>query len=85
MKIPTVHSNGTSKDELLQLQLDAKNAVLKAIKKVQQAAPHPRDFYVQDTGAFNLASREHEMRLVQLHEVADELNTIAEGIYGQGR
>lgn len=85
MKIPTVHLNGTSKDELLKLQLDARSAVQEALRALARATPHGRDFYPQGMGETVLALAEHASRVQRLQSVADELHIIAEGIYNQGR
>jgi hypothetical protein len=76
MKIPTVHLNGTSLDDLLDLHWTARSAVMQAIDAVQKAAPHGRDFYPQDRHAFLIASGEHTERLRKLESVKQDLDVI---------
>jgi hypothetical protein len=83
--IPTVHFNGTLKEELISLHLNAANAVRAAIRAVSQASPNGRDFYVQGDGALHKAEAENRGRLDQLHHVERELMEIAEAILAQGR
>jgi len=81
---PRVHLNGTSRQELLLLNLDALDAIGSAITALHKAAPHPRDYYPIDDDAFGEARSEHEMRLQMLTDVYDEIRRIAEAINKQG-
>lgn len=85
--IPTVHLNG-SDGGVLQLQNEvALNAIELAIERLASAAPHGRDYYVQDAGVFgnvyNEACAQHGARLKALGEVRDELREIVRGIRRQ--
>ena len=79
---PTVHLNGTSKDELLQGYLDAINALREASVKIGHAGPNARDYYVQGHDAFTQARDQHVARLIKLAEVQKELEQIAEKLAG---
>jgi hypothetical protein len=80
--LPTVHLNGTSRDSLLDDYMAAMDAIRLAMKALQSAAPHPRDYYVQSNMSAHLARDEHFTRLARLRETLDELNTIAEHVAG---
>lgn len=66
MLYPTVHTNGTSREELLQQALDASAALKMARAAMQAAAPHGRDYYVQGMDAYADARKEHEARIQAL-------------------
>jgi hypothetical protein len=80
MTIPTVHLNGTSKDELLRQLFDAGSAVQAAMKALGEAAPNGRDYYPQGPSAFTVAQSEHLARMMRLQRVRDELYDMAEKI-----
>lgn len=73
MIFPTVHLNGTSKDEMIDRLSDAGSAVHKAIDALIDARPNARDYYPQGPDAFAQADREHNERLTKLRAVYDEL------------
>lgn len=81
LAIPSVHLNGTSKESLEQQLREAASAVATAIEKLNAAAPHPRDYYVQNGDAFMRAQAEYRVRLERLESVGKELLEIYEGIY----
>ena len=83
MMFPRVHLNGTSKHELLEQMLAAVHAVRNALKIVQRAAPHARDYYVISDEAYAVARTEYEVRLSKLIEIKNELNEIATVIGSQ--
>lgn len=76
--IPSVHLNGTSKQELIQSNLAAKNAITEAIIHVQRSAPNGRDFYPQSTNAIITAVAEHWERINKLKKVRDDFEKILE-------
>jgi hypothetical protein len=45
--VPTVHLNGTSKEALIEQQTEIHNAAMILLKKLADATPHDRDYYVQ--------------------------------------
>ena len=86
LSVPTVHLNGTSKQELLDQLKNAFRAVREAEAIVRKAYPHGRDYYVQtDTGGIEEAMRQHGRRLVSLNNIANELEAIAIAVQEQGR
>jgi hypothetical protein len=84
LKIPTVHLNGTSRKELVKLQLDAITKLCEAIEAMGLAAPHGRDFYPQGPEAMRYAVAEHAQRVARVQAVADELYEIAEAVQQGG-
>lgn len=82
MMVPTLHLNGTSRRELISQLLGAATAVSKAQDALGQAAPHGRDYYVQDDSAtagdaIRQATLQHISRLQRLESVRKELENIA--------
>jgi hypothetical protein len=83
MSLPTVHLNGTSREELIQLRLEAVTAIREAIVALRKAAPHGRDYYVQSPEAYRMARAVWEARLDALENVAEELRSEALEIQDQ--
>lgn len=91
---PTIHLNGTSGEELLKGYNKAALALGEALIALQDAFPHPRDYYPQhrDTdatgalpGAFQQAAQEMRLRIECVRKVRDEIhqirNTIEETLF----
>ncbi len=78
--LPTVHLNGTSRQELLQQFLAARTALRAARDAMCAAAPNGRDYYVQNTGAFSIARDQHTERLQRIEALIAEYETLAEGV-----
>jgi hypothetical protein len=74
---PRIHLNGTSPNELLRQLLDAKDAVRKAMRALDEAAPNGRDYYPISRDAIKLAQAEHESRWNRLLSVSEELDQLA--------
>lgn len=83
MKVPTIHSNGTSRDELLRQVCDAGQAIRNALDKMCDAAPNGRDYYPQGDGALKEATQEHQSRVARLESVLNEYMELAEKIADQ--
>ena len=77
---PTIHSNGTSREELLNQVLEAGHKIRDAIKALAAAAPNGRDYYPQGTSAIQEAIEEYRARARKLEEVFNDLQTLAEHI-----
>jgi hypothetical protein len=80
VKVPTIHLNGSSGDELLRQNIEARKALRRAIEALEAAAPNARDYYVQDDDAHLKAVGEHVLRLGHLRDVMEELSEIIESI-----
>ena len=78
--IPTIHLNGTKKENLLEGYLAQIHAIRGALDAIQNNPPNGRDFYPQGDGAILVALDEHRQRLVTLGLVKDELEKITEAI-----
>lgn len=76
MMVPTVHLNGTSRDELLNQIRDAHQAVGAAMDALRKATPHGRDYYPQGPDAILSAQAEHEDRMQKLAAVRAQLEII---------
>lgn len=83
MMTPTIHLNGTSGDDLLSQTTDAMLALSDAIRALQNAGPHGRDYYLHGNSAFPRALQEHEDRLTKLEAVRADLVIISESIHAQ--
>ena len=73
MALPTVHLNGTSREELVQLRLDVVKAIREAVVALRKAAPHGRDYYVQGPDAYKTARFIWEGRLAELEGIAERV------------
>lgn len=78
MRLPTIHMNGTSRDQLIEGYIDAITAIEYAIDAVKYAAPNGRDYYPQGPDAMAQAGDEHLLRLKALDKIAAELRALAE-------
>lgn len=83
LAIPTVHMNGTSKDDLLQQLMDAASALRSARELMQKAAPNGRDYYVQNDTALRTAIQQHTDRLMKLDALVAEYEEIMEKVADQ--
>jgi hypothetical protein len=81
--VPMVHSNGTSKEELMQQLLDAHHALTEALGAMGRASPHGRDYYVMGNETLTKAGDDHRARIAKLVEVIEEIEEIAQGVIAQ--
>lgn len=80
MMKPTLHLNGTSREEL-QRQLDAaSDACREAMQALMAAAPNGRDYYPQGYDALGEAFREHTARLQKLADVRNDIEVLREHV-----
>jgi hypothetical protein len=77
LAIPTIHLNGTSREQLLEDLSDAIHAMHEAGRALAKACPNRRDYYVQGPDATKRAMDQHEARMNKLREVVRELEQIA--------
>lgn len=80
LAIPTIHLNGTAREELLSQLCDAITAIMAAMDTLAKACPNGRDYYPQGPDAIQEALRQHANRLHNLKAVLDELNEIGEAL-----
>lgn len=76
MITPSIHMNGTSRDELVQQVCSAAEAVQNAMDALSKACPNGRDYYPQGDRAIGKALSEHRDRMARLKSVHDELSEI---------
>lgn len=82
MATPTIHINGTSREELERSFMEAAAAVQHAISMLHETAPNQRDYYVQQPDAFSVAVAEHDDRIQRLQGIYDELVQLYESMEG---
>jgi hypothetical protein len=80
LAIPTVHLNGTSRDDLVEQIALAIHALHEAGRALAGTCPNGRDYYTQGPAAISKALEEHEARMRKVREVIAELETIGEAI-----
>lgn len=80
MMKPTVHMNGTSREELEKQFSDAYEAVEAALVAVRRAAPNGRDYYVQSPNAIIAAGDEHAARVNALMAMLGEYEALAASV-----
>jgi len=81
--VPTVHLNGTSKDDLLG-QLRRGIICATALKEfLQESMPHDRDFYVQGEGLSIRARMQQKVRVLKVETIIDDLTAIYQAIERQ--
>ena len=81
MLLPTIHSNGTSKAELVEGLCRASNALDLAYQALKACAPNGRDFYPQGAGALEAATAEHMDRLRRLDAVKRDVDALTLAIH----
>ena len=77
---PTVHLNGTSREELQRQLEEAGSALQIAMTALCAATPNARDYYPQGSAAVTSAIKEHVDRYGRLKSVHDELMDLYEGL-----
>ena len=78
LAVPSIHLNGTSRSELVMQIYNAVRALENAGNMLQKAAPHSRDYYVQNIGNFSKAQQQHLSRMLRLGSIQTELMEIWE-------
>jgi hypothetical protein len=75
---PRLNLNGTSKQELLRVHLDAMQAIDAAVVALAACTPHGRDFQtVANPDVFKAARQQHTDRILALKVVYEQLEQIA--------
>lgn len=82
MIVPTIHPNGTSREQLV-AQLTAVTGHLEAARKaLKNACPNGRDYYPQGPDAMEQAVKRHDSWGWMLRKLTDEIVDLAEAIDG---
>lgn len=74
---PTIHMNGTSKDELLNQLVAVVSALDAALAAINAAAPNGRDYYPQGPEAFREAQAAFEERVLAVRRVHTDFSNLA--------
>jgi hypothetical protein len=80
---PTLHLNGTGKNDLRDGYADAYDAIDKAIEALAAATLNGRDYYPQAEGAYYQARRERDAALDQLRQAHQYAGEMLAGICDQ--
>lgn len=79
--MPTVHLNGTSREELIRQRVEIGAAMIQAVEVLSRNGPHERDYYVKP-GSWEPAKKRHGERIRLLdrifREVRAEYDLLAE-------
>ena len=78
MRLPLIHLNGTSNNDLLAQQCEVSTALQSAISAMRVNGPNARDYYPQGPNAYREAMSEHCARIEALQSVLRDVNTIAD-------
>jgi hypothetical protein len=85
VKVPSVHLNGSGREELMRQLSNAHTALEKGLNVLCKAAPHGRDYYVQDDPyvgpygpAYKEAREEFDSRVQRVASVVTELYDMME-------
>lgn len=81
---PTVHLNGSDAETLRDLYWDAAQTLRVALDELRAAAPHERDYYVQNSPtAYAAARAEHVERVLKLQNVLQDLEALEAHVQAQ--
>jgi hypothetical protein len=84
MTLPTIHTNGDTKDTLYKQCADALEAVRLAVAACREMHPNARNYYPQGDHALTHALVENCYRVSHLTSVQNELEEMLEGISDGG-
>lgn len=82
LQIPTVHLNGTAREDLIEQYATALHAIREARRVLESAGPHQRDYPIPVK--WQLALSQHVHRYLQLSEIENELVAIVDAL-AEGR
>lgn len=71
--VPHLNINGTSKHELMMQLEHAAHTLQTALKSLNEAAPHGRDYQTVTPALFTLARMQHYERYKKIKEVYNEI------------
>lgn len=82
---PTVHLNGTSKDELITGFANQYEALTAALRCMERYAPNARDYYILKEGGskFIAATAAHTKRLEAIEQMREDLYAMLEKVQDQ--
>ncbi len=78
---PRIHSNGTSRERLIEINLDAREAIGVAIVLLRRAAPNERDYPLpEDRPRYAGARAEHLASVADLERLHERLGALVEAL-----
>jgi hypothetical protein len=78
---PRLHLNGTSREELIEVNLNAREAIGVAIVLLRRAAPNGRDYPLpEDRARYAAARAEHRASVADLERLHERLGTLVEAL-----
>jgi hypothetical protein len=84
VRVPTIHLNGTSKDDLLNALHNLASTLNVAGYEMEKVAPNGRDYYPQGPDAIREALAEHIDRAQRLKAIENEIDALYNAIEEQG-
>lgn len=72
MPLPIVHSNGTSRESLLEERREAYSKLNEALEALVAMSPNGRDYYPKP-GTFEAAKAQHQSRIDKVAGLRDEI------------
>jgi hypothetical protein len=80
MQLPTIHSNGTRKEALVEALCQASTRLDDAYHALRLTSPNGRDYYPQGPAAMEQALAEHWARMKALDKVMAEIDALTVAI-----
>ena len=77
MTKPTIHSNGTAAEALVENYQDVMHCLRDLQKAMAKASPHGRDYYPQGDAALTSAINEHRARQTKIIDLQAEYEELA--------
>lgn len=78
MIVPTIHLNGTSREELFRQLSSVTEALDNVLDKMSNAVPHGRDYYPQGDDGYKKAIHEHIVRVNTVTALRNEYMALME-------
>jgi hypothetical protein len=80
---PTVHLNGTAREELFEQYLSAGHALQDALAAMAKASPNGRDYYPSGPDALRVARNRWEVLMGHVRDAYQECQATAEHVADQ--
>lgn len=80
MEMPTIHLNGTSREQLLEGYCEIVYGLNDALAAMRRNGPNGRDYYVNGPDSLSNALKEHQARIDKVTAIWKEFTQIAEEI-----
>jgi hypothetical protein len=80
--LPVVNINGTKRQVLVDVRIEARDAVRAAMRALDECSPHGRDYQTAAKGQLEIYRQKHRERYAVLDRMANELEDEAIAIQG---